>query len=494
MAPLVKLLVPAGFGILFHRLTGVGWEYSAVCLAVSWAAAWYFADRRAGGGAGPYPWLAVFFLFAWACSFFPLRDPGIPDGEYIRAEAVISESAAEGRWRQAVGTVTAYRTSAGDGWRKARFGVQLYLDSTYTARAGQRILVKGYFNRFHPADGSYGALMTRRGTYGRMYITEGSLLGAGDTRTGFISGIHLFAVQKSSRLPGDRDKVAVASAMVSGQRRTIPREVREDYRNGGGAHLLAVSGLHVGIVFVLVNLMLWFVPLFRKGHIIRNLLAVCLIWLFAAAAGLSPSIQRAALMFSFMQFSLARGTRRHALNGLAASAFIMLALDPDLAGDPGFVLSYTAVLAILLYFGPLYSLVKTRSRIVNALAGIYIVGMVASLAVAPFVSYWFGRIPLAGIAVNPAVILTAHVIVAAGVVWLVWPFPFGGEVFGMTAQWAVTAQNGIMTWCASLDGAAVEVRLPLWAAVGIYCGIVLLSVPLARYCALRREKVLDSLG
>ncbi|MCD8072114.1 MAG: ComEC family competence protein, partial [Alistipes sp.] len=388
MAPFVKLILPAGLGILFHHVTGLGWGYCAVCLAVSWVSGWWFAGRRAGGGAGPYPWLAVFFFFAGAGPALPPRAGQLPDREYIHAEVVVAEQAAgQGRWRRAAGTVTAYRRPGGDVWCGAGFGVQLYLDTAYRAAAGERLLVRGYFNAFGPAEGSYGALMIRRGIHGRMYVTGGSLLAVDQGRAGLFAGLHARAVGKMSRLPGDRDKTAVATAMVSGHRRTIPREVSAAYRDGGGAHLLAVSGLHVGIVFVLVNLLLGLLPLVRRGHVVKNVVAVGAIWLFAAAAGLSPSIVRAALMFSFMQLALARGAGRHGLNALAGSAFVTLAIDPRLAADPGFVLSYAAVLAILLYYGPLYSLVKSRSRIFNRLVGIYVVGTIACLAVSPVVAY-----------------------------------------------------------------------------------------------------------
>ncbi|MCD8072115.1 MAG: hypothetical protein LUE10_02865, partial [Alistipes sp.] len=77
---------------------------------------------------------------------------------------------------------------------------------------------------------------------------------------------------------------------------------------------------------------------------------------------------------------------------------------------------------------------------------------------------------------------------------LVWPVPFGGEIFGQLTEAAVGLQNGIMEWCASLAGGAVEVNLPLWAAVGIYCGIIYLSVPLGKYSDSRRRRILDNAG
>ena len=108
--------------------------------------------------------------------------------------------------------------------------------------------------------------------------------------------------------------------MTAGDRRSLSPALRAAYSRSGTSHLLAVSGLHVGIVFLLANLLLWWLPLFRHGHILRNIAVILLIWLYAATTGFPPSVVRAALMFSVLQFALASSSEYVGMNTLAGVA------------------------------------------------------------------------------------------------------------------------------------------------------------------------------
>lgn len=116
--------------------------------------------------------------------------------------------------------------------------------------------------------------------------------------------------------------------MTAGDRRSLSPALRAAYSRSGTSHLLAVSGLHVGIVFLLANLLLWWLPLFRHGHILRNIAVILLIWLYAATTGFPPSVVRAALMFSVLQFALASSSEYVGMNTLAGVAFVMLLSIP----------------------------------------------------------------------------------------------------------------------------------------------------------------------
>src|SRR5699024_10392366 len=102
-----------------------------------------------------------------------------------------------------------------------------------------------------------------------------------------------------------------------------------DYGTTGASHLLAVSGLHVGIVAMLVNLLLWLLPAFRYGHVVKNAAAITVIGLYTLLTGLSPSAVRAALMFSGAQLALAASRRGNSANILLATASVMLLIRPD---------------------------------------------------------------------------------------------------------------------------------------------------------------------
>ena len=154
-----------------------------------------------------------------------------------------------------------------------------------------------------------------------MWLSERTLI---ERLPGRSSALHLHAVERMQRIGLRGDAGAVCRAMVTGDRSDITQELRTVYSRSGLSHLLAVSGLHTGIVFALVNLALWWLPLFRRGHLLKNLLAAVAVWLFVAAAGFPPSAVRAAAMCTVLQAALASASEYVGLNALAAAGFGML--------------------------------------------------------------------------------------------------------------------------------------------------------------------------
>jgi competence protein ComEC len=430
-----------------------------------------------------YLWFSV-LLFFFAVSTVMRPRAAIPQGGRLELVAQIAENpTARGRWQVATARVGHYR--ADGGWHRVNEKIQLSVDTCYTVAVGDQIAFRAWVN---PIDsGSYGALMALRGMHSRAYLVPGNLLRkaphSSHTPAYFAARLQQKAVERLERLHLKPASRGVVEAMTAGYRGAVGREVRAEYSATGAAHLLAVSGLHVGIVFVLVNLLLYALPALRRGNIYRNLLAVAAIWIYAMASGLSPSVVRAALMFSFAQLALASGSHRNGLNIMLGSAVVMLALNPNYWGDMSFMMSYAAVLSIAAFFGPLYRLLKTRHKALNALISVMIVGVAASAGTAPLVAYWFGQVPLAGMVFNPAVILTAHIIVAFGVVWMVASVGVLNPVFSTVLDGAASVQNAVVGWGAARGWAAVEVsETPLWVVVAAYLVLGALAVWLKNNC------------
>ena len=185
-------------------------------------------------------------------------------------------------------------------------------------------------------------------------------------RSGFRSPAHenavYFASERIRRLHLPPDTEAVALAMAAGDQTELTPERRAPYARTGTAHVLAVSGLHVGMVFLYVNLLLGALALLHRGHLLRNAAAIAVIWLFAAAAGLSPGTIRAAVMFTALQLALATTSRYAGVNILSAAAFGMLLWRPSYLFHVGFQLSFLSVAAILLWGIPLYRRLRTPWR------------------------------------------------------------------------------------------------------------------------------------
>lgn len=298
--------------------------------------------------------------------------------------------------------------------------------------------------------------------------------------------LHEAAVERIRRLGLSPDAEAVALAMAAGDRTGLTAERRAPYTRTGTAHVLAVSGLHVGMVFLYVNLLLGGLALLHRGHLVRNAAAAAAIWTFAAAAGFPPGTVRAAVMFTALQAALATTSRYTSVNILAAAAFGMLLWRPAYLFHTGFRLSFLCVAAILLWGMPLCRRLRTPWRAVNALLGMLVMSVAASTAAAPLVSYCFGQIPLVGAAVNPPVILLAYGVVGVSLLWMAVPLPPLSAVVRPLLETLLRLQNRLVGAAAALPYAAIDYRMTAQQTTALYLFFVIFT--LAAYRPWRKNR------
>ncbi len=423
--------------------------------------------------------LALFFFGAAAiCAHAPRAV--IPQGERVWLEVQITDNPAYKGGRSARTSAIAgrYRTETGQ-WTLSGEKLLVAFDTTYRFSPGDRLVFRGYVNPVSDTTSGYSRLMLARGYTGKTYISEYSQVVMSPSKTkSLAAGIKKMqrgATERVLRLKTGPDETAVAAAMTTGDRSGITPELRRSYARTGASHLLAVSGLHVGIVFLLVNVLLYLLPLFRRGHIVKNILAVIIIWLYAALTGMSPSVIRAALMFTGAQAALAMSATRSPVNIMCGTAFVMLAISPGMLFDISFQLSFIAVAAIIVWFKPLYRLLESRWKALNALWSVLIVGFTASVATMPLVSHTFGVFSPAGVVLNPVVIFTAHLVVMFSLVWVIMPVPFLEPVFRWLVGGPAWIQNKVVGLVGGVPGAAVEYTLPLGWVFAVYAAMIIFT-------------------
>lgn len=420
---------------------------------------------------------AALLLFGWGVAELgrPGGDP-LPRG--VRTEYALR--VADG----GEGVVGAWRDPATGAWRAARVRVLLRADSTLRLRPGERLLVGGWLRDFPQAASGYGALMRRRGLAGTIYLAPERIIGCEAPRG---LSLHGAAVGRLERLGLSPGAAALCGAMAAGERSTFPDELNEAYARSGTIHLLSVSGLHVGIVFMLVRALLGWLPLVRRGHLVRNVAAILLIWLYAAATGLSPSVVRAALMCSVLQLSMASSSLYVSGNALAATAFVMLIARPGWLFDISFQLSFAAVAAIFAWGVPLCRALRTGIRPLDALVASLAVGAAATAATAPLLAHTFGTVSVAGLAANPAVVPLSTAVVFAAVLWMAFPVAGLEPLFRAVLETGCRWQNGLVLRAAEWPGAAVGAELPAWATVLLY--LLMTGATVAAWCVEREKKV-----
>lgn len=418
--------------------------------------------------------LVMLLTAGFAASQLRYTGHTVPYGVYTTYElAVRGIPADRGRYTSAEAEAVAWRDPSDGTWHASGDRVMLYADSLTALFPGERIRCRGTIRPLRGGEENYRRLMARRGFAGTLWLSERALV---ERLPGRNDALHLRAVERLGRLGMSGDAGAVCRAMVAGDRSGITPGLRTAWSRSGLSHLLAVSGLHTGIVFALVNLMLWWLPLLRRGHLVRNLLATAAIWLYVAAAGFPPSAVRAAVMCTILQFALATASEYVALNALAAAGFGMLLWNPAWLGDISFQLSFIAVAAILAWGVPLCRRLRTRWRALNLLTDALVISLVAGAATAPLVSHTFGIVPLAGLAVNPAAILLGTVVVLGGAIWMLLPVTWLAPAFGFVLSGTSGLLDTLARTAASIPGGYAEYTLDGSATTAIYLFFLLATL------------------
>ena len=237
----------------------------------------------------------------------------------------------------------------------------------------------------------------------------------------------------------------VAEALALGWKADIGSDTKAHYRNAGLAHLLAVSGLHVGILAAIVGGLFWWTGRERRGRIIRGSLQLLAVWGFAFITGAAPSTLRAALMFSMFIVNDMLARRVVPLNLLALAAIVMLIADPLLVYDISWQLSFSAVAGILLAQPAIQAL---RTPVGQAAA----VSVAATLATLPVVVATFHRLPLYFIIANVIVVPIAGVILALSLLYMIVPCVATAWPLDLLLRGTDTLTG----WVGSLPGAVAE--------------------------------------
>ena len=255
----------------------------------------------------------------------------------------------------------------------------------------------------------------------------------------------------------DDEEMAVAVAMALGDKSRLTNDLRDVYSISGASHVLALSGLHLGIIYVLLSLL---VGVGRRG-VLREMVVILGIWSYAVFTGLSPSVVRAAVMLTIYAAAGLLRRDRMSLNALALTAIVMMAVNPLCLYDVGFQMSFMAVLAILVYYKPAYRLVSAewlqRHPVMKWVWAMVVVSCCAQLGTAPLTAYYFGRFSVYFLLTNFFVIplatlvlyLTAAMLVSALVPGLL---PWTAKALAVV----VGVQTALVKWVSGLPGSSVE--------------------------------------
>ncbi len=210
----------------------------------------------------------------------------------------------------------------------------------------------------------------------------------------------------------NKSTASLASALLLGERQWLDRNTKQQFIDAGIMHVLAISGLHIGILLLFFRLL--FRP-FRHKKILYHSLIIISLWLYAAFTGFPPSVLRAVIMFSFLQVSYSPERKFSGFYALLLAAFIMTVFDPQYIYNPGFQLSFFAVASILWFYPLLRKIYYPKSKVSRYLIDLIYVSLAAQPGVLPLVLFYFHRFSFVFIIANILVIPLVTIIIFTGV-------------------------------------------------------------------------------
>ena len=289
----------------------------------------------------------------------------------------------------------------------------------------------------------------------------------------------------------DDQQYAVVAAMTLGDKSALSQVTKDRYAITGASHVLALSGLHLGIVYAILTLLLgggrrmvW------GGHA----LVLCALWSYVMLVGFPASVVRSAAMLTVYAGCKMLGRDAASANALAFAALAMLVVNPLSLWDIGFQLSFLAVLGILAYQRWLYHLWNPPAKLLRWVWGLVTVSLAAQVATAPVVAYYFGRFSCYFLLTNFLVVPVATVILYGTIALLLaTPFMVVAKVLASALASMADFLNMALGTIASWPGASVEgINISLAQVVLLYVMLVSLTVIVAYVCRLRVLGALDT--
>ncbi len=255
----------------------------------------------------------------------------------------------------------------------------------------------------------------------------------------------------------DDEAYNMCAALILGYRAELSEELMRIYSDTGTIHILSVSGLHVGIIYIVLNIIVSFILPGRRTRLLKVVLLIAFVWFYALLTGLSPSVCRSATMLSFTTVGINFKRRSNAFNLLAASAFFLLSINPFYIFDIGFILSYLAVAGILYFQKGIYELLRFKNNWVDKIWLMAAVSIAAQLSTFLMSVYYFHKFPNYFLFANILVIPLSGIILYAGMALLFVAFiPFLSDLIAYLLMYSIRLMNNILDFFASLPFATSD--------------------------------------
>ena len=270
----------------------------------------------------------------------------------------------------------------------------------------------------NPYQFNYKRYMERKGVLGRAEIITFSIVK--NNTVDFMGNIekmrsHLTAVINQNF---NRESAALLNTLLLGKRSDLDENIYQQYVDAGAVHILAISGLHVGIITAILLLLLQKMPNLGFYRPLRYFILLAGLWTFALMAGASPSVLRATIMFSFVGLGTLIRRKQGRFDALMLSMLFLLLINPYYLYDVGFQLSYAAVFSIMKFYPVMRKWWQPENKYIQWIWSLFLVGLSAQIVVLPISLYYFHQFPILFFVSNLVVVPLLQPILIGGIIAL----------------------------------------------------------------------------
>ncbi len=278
------------------------------------------------------------------------------------------------------------------------------------------------------------------------------------------------------RIEAGKDELGIAEALLIGYTNDLDKDLVQAYSNTGVVHIIAISGMHLGLIYVMLVWLFAKTPVVNRSKILQVVLILSCLWLFSLITGAAASVLRSAVMFTFIALGKNFFTQTSVYNSLAASAFIMLCFNPYFLWDVGFQLSYLAVGGIIAFQKPIYNCFYIKNKWLNKVWQLMAISLAAQLLTFPVCIYYFHQFPNLFLITNIIAVPLSGIILYAEITLIAFSWvPFVGVYIGKLITGLVWMMNKIILWINELSFAVWDTIpatvLSTWLLYAVVIGL-----------------------
>lgn len=372
-------------------------------------------------------------------------------------------------------------------WKPARGQAILYFQKDQAASKllfGDRLMVEAEFGEperaLNPDGFDYATYLKRQGVGATSYISSGSWQLTGQNTSFSIRREadkwrnYLLDIYRKFNIQGDQ--FAVLAALTLGYTDDLQSDIRASYSSTGVMHILSVSGMHVGVVYIVMAFLLSFMNRSQRLKVFKGLFIMLFLWAYAFLSGLSAAVIRATIMFSFVSVASCFERKSQIYNTIFASAFFMLIYNPNFLYDVGFQLSYSAVLSIIFFQPIVDKLYKPTNKVGRFTWEMLSVSLAAQLGTMPFTLYYFQQFPNYFLLTNFIAIPLSTLVIYLAIGLLMTSFvPYFSLGVAFLLKWSLWALNFVIVFIQNLPFSVSHISFDIKQTVVIFLAIFCFS-------------------